>query len=330
MQLAFHVLSLYQKMKEVILVIKEIYSVPSHDGMHQLHTICWRGEGDVIAVLQIVHGMAEFIERYDSFANYLVKRNIAVIGHDQLGHGQTATETNELGYFADKDGANIVISDMYRITKKAKELFPNIPVFLMGHSMGSYFARKYITLFGDKIQGALLVGTGDIPAKTVLSAKLLASCLMKVKGPLHRSEFLHQTAFRSYLKRIPDHSTEKDWLTRDRKIVSDYLANGLNMFVFTVSGFHDMFSNIAYCSKKTRFHQIPRTLPILFASGAEDPVGEWGKAPAVLYHMYSQEGFTDIDLFLYEDCRHEIINELNKYDIFDDLGNWIIKKCTRN
>ncbi|MDD3394789.1 MAG: alpha/beta hydrolase [Anaerotignum sp.] len=307
---------------------KEEFFMPSTDKKHKLHVISWQGDGPVAGALQIVHGMVEFIDRYHEFAAFLCQNNIAVIGHDHLGHGLSAPSDEDLGFFHETQGHNFLIQDMYQITKEMKKRFPNVPHFILGHSMGSFCTRKYLTLYGNTLQGAILMGTGDLPVMLTTIGKALAGILEKKYGSHHRSDFLAKTAFANYLRHIENPKTNKDWISRDETIVSAYTAHKHCSFLFTVSAYKDLFSIISYSSKKIRFDKIPRSLPILFASGDMDPVGNWGKDPKKLYDMYISEGFEDVTLKLYPQGRHEIINELNRQEVYRDIADWILKHIT--
>ena len=305
---------------------KEEFFIPSTDKEHQLHVISWQGDGPIIAALQIVHGMVEFIDRYHEFATFLCQNNIAVIGHDHLGHGLSASCDEDLGFFHETQGRNLLIQDMYQVTKEMKKHFPNVPHFIMGHSMGSFCTRKYLTFYGHEIQGAILVGTNDVPTALLNFGKGLATFLTKIHGSHYRSKLLAKVAFANYLRHIDQPKTDKDWISRDEKIVSAYVAHKHCSFPFTVSAYKDMFSIISYDSKKIRFDQIPRSLPILFTSGDMDPVGNWGKGPKSLYDMYANKGFEDITLKLYPEGRHEIINEINRQEVYEDITAWILNR----
>ncbi|WP_352400984.1 alpha/beta hydrolase [Anaerotignum sp.] len=308
---------------------KEEFFIPSTDKKHQLHVISWQGDGPIVASLQIVHGMVEFVDRYHEFATFLCQNHIAVIGHDHLGHGLSTSWDEDLGFFHESQGRNLLIQDMYQVTKEVKRRFPNVPNFILGHSMGSFCTRKYLTFFGHELQGAILVGTGDPPISLTRIGKDLAILLEKKHGSHYRSRILDKLSFYGYLRHIENPKTVKDWISRDEEIVSTYVSHKYCSFLFTVSAFKDLFSIISYDTKKIRFDLIPRSLPILFTSGDMDPVGNWGKAPKSLYDMYLSEGFEDVTLKLYPQARHEIINELNRQEVYEDISTWILNRLPK-
>ncbi len=308
---------------------KEEFGIPSKDQMHTLHAICWSPEGEIRAALQIVHGMVEFIDRYHDFASYLCGLGIAVIGHDHLGHGGTAGRDEDLGYFAGEGGEQLIIEDMYQLTEEMKRRFPAVPHFIMGHSMGSFCLRKYLTYYGSQVDGAIIMGTGDFPLTLAKAGKAMAGFLMWRKGPRYRSEKLANLVFQGYLKGIEHPRTPVDWLTKDEAIVDAYRKNKYNSFIFTVSAYHDFFEIIEYDTKMVHLERIPQTLPILIVSGDRDPVGSWGAGPKSLYGKYREKGFDDVRLKLYANDRHEILNETDRQTVYKDLADWIQEKTKK-
>ncbi len=302
---------------------KTEFGILSKDQRHTLHTICWEPDGEAKAALQIAHGMVEFIDRYDDFARYLCGRGFAVIGHDHLGHGLTAGRDEDLGYFARAGGEQIVIEDMHQVTEEMKKRFPAAPHFILGHSMGSFFLRKYLTYYGGEVDGAVIMGTGDFSLALAEGGKAMAWALMKTKGRRYRSQKLSDMVFKGYLSRIENPRTPMDWLTKDEAIVDAYCKNKYNTFLFTVSAFYDFFSIIEYDTRMKNFDRIPKTLPLLIVSGREDPVGSWGKGPESLCARYRKRGMTDVALKLYDGDRHEILNETDRDTVYADLAEWM-------
>ncbi len=306
---------------------KETFGIQSSDKKHILHGITWTPEGEIRAAIQLVHGMVEFIDRYDDFAKYLCSQGIAVIGHDHLGHGLTAGHDDDLGYFAREGGEQFLIDDMRLVTEEMKWKYPGAPHFILGHSMGSFCLRKYLTLHGDQVDGAIIMGTGQMALPVLAAGKTMAAFLMKTKGRRHRSKQLTGIAFGGYLKKIPNARTSMDWLTKDEAIVDAYLNNKYNTFLFTVSAFHDFFEIMEYDMKETNLDRIPKDLPMFIVAGDQDPVGAWGEGPKSLYQIYQKRGFTDVRLRLYEGDRHEILNELDRQTVYEELGAWILEKA---
>ena len=320
--------SIWERRKRETYMKKETFGIQSNDKKHILHIISWTPEGEIKAAIQLVHGMVEFIDRYHDFAEYLCSQGIAVIGHDHLGHGLTAGHDDDLGYFAREGGEQFLIDDMYLVTEEMKWKYPCVPYFILGHSMGSFCLRKYLTLYGDQVDGAIIMGTGEMPLAVVQAGKAFAGLLMKTKGRRYRSEKLTEMVFGGYLKKITDPRTPMDWLTKDEAIVDAYLNNKYNTFRFTTSAYHDFFEILEYDMKQVKLDQIPQDLPMLIVSGEQDPVGNWGVGPKSLCQTYQKKGFTDVTLKLYPEDRHEILNELDRQTVYQDLGEWLLKKAS--
>ena len=303
--------------------MKQEFFYPSKDGRTQIHAIEWIPEGEVKAVLQIAHGMVEFIDRYDRFANFLTSQGFYVVGNDHLGHGKSVTGESELGYFAKKDGNLCVIGDIHQLREDTVKKYPDVPYFLLGHSMGSFLARQYIEMYGDGLKGAIIMGTGSQPNSTLKMGMNLTSLMMKIKGDHHRSKLVNNMALGSYNKSFEPSRTKNDWLTKDEKIVDAYEANPLNQFMFTVNGYNNMFRGMLFAQTRENLDKIPKELPILVVSGENDPVGEFGKGPKAVAETYKNIGIKDVTLKLYPDDRHEILNELDKETVDKDLLQWM-------
>lgn len=293
----------------------------SKDNQTEIHAIEWTPENEPVAILQIAHGMVEFINRYDRFARYLNEKGIIVVGNDHLGHGQSVSSPNQLGFFADENGNQCVIEDMHTLYSLTKIKYPHLPYFLLGHSMGSFLARQYIEMYGKELEGAIIMGTGQLPAALVTSAKGIASFLGQWKGNRHRSTFLTQLALGSNNKAFEPARTQRDWLTKDTEIVDAYNENPLNNFIFTTNAYYNMFEGIQYAQQHVE--DVPKDLPILVISGAMDPVGDYGLGPKKVYDSYIDNGIMDVQLRLYEDDRHEILNETNYQQIYNDIYIWL-------
>ncbi len=308
------------------MIKKEEFGILSMEKRHTLHVICWNPEGEVHAALQLVHGMVEYIDRYDDFARYLCGLGIAVIGHDHLGHGETAGCDEDLGYFASAGGDQLLIEDMYQVTQEMKKRFPGVPHFILAHSMGSFCLRKYLTRYGAEVDGAIIMGTGDFSVPVAEAGKLMSEFYVKTKGRRYRSQKLNDMVFNGYLKGIDSPRTSMDWLTKDEAIVDAYLQNKFTTFTFTASAFADFFRIMLYDAHMTNFDRIPSNLPILLVSGDRDPVGSWGAGPKRLYEKYKKRGLTNVGLKLYADDRHEILNETDRQTVYEDLGGWLLAR----
>ena len=304
--------------------MKEVY-IPSINNRNQLHVAIWEPQRETKAILQISHGMVEYIVRYDDFAKHLNQQGILVIGNDHLGHGQSVLDESEFGYFG-KEKGSAVVDDLYEVTKYAKKQYgENIPYFLMGHSMGSFIARRYLMTYGEKITGAIISGTGYKTAPVLAVAFFFTAVTKFFHGERYRSPFMKWLVFHTYNRKIADVKTKNDWLTRDAAVVAAYNENPYCKFSFTVNGYETLFGAIKYIQKQNNWEETPKQLPILMIAGEEDPVGSYGKDVKKVYKKYQQLGCNHIELKLYQDDRHELVNELDREVVYADISQWILR-----
>lgn len=303
--------------------MKQEFYYPSKDGLTQIHAIEWIPETKVRAVLQIAHGMVEFIDRYDRFATFMASQGFYVVGNDHLGHGKSVTDESQLGYFAKHDGNFCVLGDMQQLREDTQKKYPDVPYFLLGHSMGSFLARQFIEKFGEGLSGAIIMGTGYQPTATLDLGIALTGVLQKARGGHYRSPMINNTALGSYNAKFEPGRTKNDWLTKDEAIVDAYEANPLNQFMFTVNGYYNLFRGIRYAQRQENLDKIPKSLPILVVSGANDPVGEFGKGPKIVAQTYRDTGIKDVTLKLFENDRHEILNELDRETVDAFILDWL-------
>lgn len=303
--------------------MKREFYYPSKDGLTQIHAIEWIPEGEIRGVLQIAHGMVEFIDRYDLYANFMASQGFYVVGNDHLGHGKSVTDESQLGYFAKHDGNFCVLGDMQQLREDTQKKYPDLPYFLLGHSMGSFLARQFIEKYGEGLAGAIIMGTGYQSAATLDLAIGLTGVFQRARGGHYRSSTINNMALGSYNKSFEPARTKNDWLTKDDAVVDAYEANPLNQFMFTVNGYYNLFRGMRYSERQANLDRIPKDLPVLVVSGAEDPVGEFGKGPRTVAEAYRNTGIKNVTLKLYPGDRHEILNELDKETVYKDLLSWI-------
>lgn len=305
---------------------KEHIFIPSGDGKTKLHGIIWKPEsGEVKAVLQLVHGMAEHIDRYHDFAAYLTKQGFAVIGHDHLGHGQSLNDKKDLGFFAEKEGYRIVVEDMYRVTCVGKEQFAEKPWFILGHSMGSFMVRRYLTYHSDELAGVIIMGTGQIPGALAKAGCMMANLIRVLKGDHHRSKLLLAMSTGGYNKFFEPARTPADWLSRNEENCDRYVADELCGFTFTASAYRDFFTVLGELAAGRDYDKIRRELPILLNAGEVDPVGGAKDVPKV-YEQYRSMGMRDVTLKLYPKDRHEILNEVDRDMVYADIRDWMLSR----
>ena len=306
--------------------VEKLYTkVPSKDGIHKLNVVIWKPKDStkIKAVLQISHGMIEFIERYDEFATYLVENGYAVVGHDHLGHGSTVNNRDEWGYFVEQEASQTVVEDVYRVTCKIKEIFPDTKLILLGHSMGSFIARRYLMTYGKELDAAIIMGTGSQPKLMLIAGKLIIKVLKFIYGDKHRSKFIEKVMFGAYNKRFSNNRNGKEWLTKDVEICKWYCNEPGCSFLFTLNGYELILETLGFIQRQTNIDKIPKNLPIYIVAGKDDPVGNYGKGVEHVYNVYKKTGIKDISIRLFENDRHEILNETDRQMVYKDILTWL-------
>ncbi len=289
-------------------------------GAGQIHAKLWAPEGQPKAVVQIIHGIAEFIERYDDFANFLVSQGIAVTAEDHMGHGQSIGE-GPRGYF--EGGWFTAVDDSYQLMKLTMAKFPGVPYILLGHSMGSFMARTILCKYpGSGIAGAIISGTGWQPS-FALPALIKVVELMGRRDMTAPNETLQKTIFGGYNSHVEHPRTGSDWLTRDNAVVDAYVADPLCGFTPSSGLFRDMFTGIHYIQKPGSLEVMKKDLPVFFIAGKEDPVGSYGKGVEQAAAAFRKAGMENVSCKLYPLCRHEVLNEINKEEVYSDVLKWM-------
>ena len=299
--------------------------IASTDSKNNLNVIIWETEKEPIGVLQIVHGMAEYIDRYDNFAKYMTEHGFNVIGHDHLGHGHSVSDEHDYGFFAEENGDKIIIEDMHSVTQYAREKWEELPNFILGHSMGSFCLRQFLTKYSNDVFGAIIMGTGWIPSAAALLGKTIATNTCKSKGSHTVNPLLIKLTLEPYNKPFAPARTNCDWLSRDEKQVDLYVNDKLCGFDFTAGAYKDFFTVLEKIAKNRQLIGMRKSLPILITSGSVDPVGG-KKACEKLNAQYKRCGINDVTLKLWENDRHEILNELDKSDVYRYICNWLKSK----
>ncbi len=308
------------------MIKKEEFTFDSRDGRNKVHAICWVPEGEAIGILQIVHGMAEHVDRYDEMARFFAEKGFVVTGEDHLGHGKTVPEGGTFGYFCKQDPATVAVRDVHRLKKITQEKYPGLPYIILGHSMGSFMLRNYLFRYGSGIQGAVLCGTGYVPQPLITLGLMIARVQGLLLGDKHVSGLLDKIAFGAYGKNIKNPKTKYDWLASDEEVVDKYMKDPLCGFTFTVNGFKMMFTLIMRSNIAENLQKMPKEIPVLFLSGEEDPVGDYGKGVKKAYSDFEKADMKRISMKLYAGSRHEIFNEKNKGEVCEELYPWMLKR----
>ena len=298
------------------------FTVPSTVPGRTLHAFRCEPEGEVRAVLQLSHGMVEFIDRYKPLAEYLAGQGIVVVGHDHLGHGGSIRTKADYGYFAEPDGNRAVLDDLHAMALRTKERYPGVPYFLLGHSMGSFYARQYLCEYGQELSGAIIMGTGHQPKALVQFARSTCRALAAVHGWQYRSKLVANLSFMGYNKGLEGRTTH-DWLNRDAAEVDKYLADERCTFTFTLNAYYSMFSGILRLHDPAFLARMPKDLPLLFLAGTADPVGDRGKGVLRAIQSLKAAGVQNIRCKLYPGARHELLVETNRQEVFADIAAWL-------
>ena len=287
----------------------------------------WLPEQQPKAVLHIVHGMAEHALRYDDFAKTACKRGFAVVASDHRGHGKTGSKSGLMGYLADGDGFRRVVEDQKEINAEIQKQYPALPAIIIGHSFGSFVTQEYIERYGTTVKAAVLIGSAG-PNPSVSVASLLASLNCVFKGRKSVAKFMNALVFGSYNNKIKNPHTAFDWLSRDATEVKKYIDDEYCGFVCTAGFFQDFIRGLKRLHTQEALKGIPADLPVLITAGSEDPVSNGGKTLKNLYRIYQDIGMQDVTLKLYENGRHEILNETNKEEVKADILGWIENRAS--
>lgn len=297
-------------------------------GMGKIHGHRWLPQGEPKAVLQIVHGIAEFVERYDEFARYLTGLGYVVVAEDHMGHGQSINGGGIRGYF--HGGWFTAVEDTYRLLQDTKAQYPNVPYVLFGHSMGSFMARTILCRYPDSgISAAIICGTGWQPAFALPALCKTLELVCSRGDETKPNQTLQNLVFGSYNRKVEHPRTPYDWLSRDADIVDAYIAHPLCGFTASAGLLRDLVQGIHFVEQPNHLAAMRKNLPVFFIAGGDDPVGNYGKGVQKTAEAFRKAGLTDVSVRIYPLCRHEILNEINRQEIFEDISQWLDIKITR-
>lgn len=271
-------------------------------------------------IIQLVHGMQEHIGRYAEFAEFLAKKGYIVIGHDNLGHGNTAKSEEEYGHFSDENGWDNLVDDIHIVHNYAKEKFPNLKYIIFGHSMGSILVRNYIIKYQDKIDKVIFSGTsGYING---LNIYIFIIKFMKLfLGKRYKSKFIRYFVLNYFNKEFAPNKTIADWISNDEDVVSQFINDNKCLRNFTLQAYEDLLNGIKYVSKRKNISKS-LNIPILFISGDKDPVGENAKGVIKVFKKYEKNN-KDVTIRLIKNARHEVLNDINKDFAYEIILRWI-------
>lgn len=304
-------------------MVKKERTLASSDGRTALHVVEWMPEGEIRAVVQIAHGIAEYVLRYEPFAAFLTGRGFAVVGNDHLGHGGSQVPGEPRLHFGEPGGWRHVVDDLYALRDETGRRFHGVPYFLLGHSMGSFLARTYLIRYPGSVDGAVLVGTGHMPAAMSAAGSLVAAAEMRRLGGRAMSPLVTRLSFETYNKMFAPNRTGYDWLSADPDNVDAYISDPLCGGNAAIGTFREMMGGIRFITKQSNIEKMNRNVPVLFVSGCMDPVGECGKGVERACRSFRRAGVRDVTMKLYPNARHEILNDDCKELVFRDVGQWL-------
>ena len=281
-------------------------------------------QGSPKAVIQITHGMAEHYARYKGLADFLATNGYAVAGYDLLGHGAD-TPKDKLGWFGQSDGWQKLVDDMHMVHAILANRFPDSRHIMLGHSMGSFLTREYIIQHGDEdLGGVILSGTAWMPAGMLNVVYPITSLACSSGSGNKPSQMLNKLIFDKNNKAFAPNRTMYDWISSDEEQVDLYVNDPLCGFVFTGCGFKDLIFGLKQLTKIDRLKSIPKSLPVLFISGKDDPVGgKQAEGPQAVAEQFRKAGISDITLQFYDKGRHEMFNEVNREEVMQNLLAWL-------
>lgn len=298
----------------------------SSTGKNKIHARMCVPDAEPRAIVQIIHGIAEYIDRYDEFMSFLADNGIIAVGTDHLGHGKSIESEEQTGFFAYDNGWDYVVRDEEVLRLAMHENYPELPIIVFGHSMGSFMTRTLLIRYPDAFNAAIISGTGNQGAALVNGGLFMGNLVTGLRGAHHYSKFLNNLAFGSYNKIYDNPKTEYDWLSRDEANVQKYIDDPLCGFIPSCSLFRDMMTGVKFITNKKNLTAMNKDMPVYFMSGDMDPVGECGKGVQKAYNNFLDAGMKDVSIKLYPGGRHEMLNEINKDEVYTDILAWLNSK----
>lgn len=301
------------------------FSFKSATGVCRIHGCEFLPEGEVRAVVIIHHGMAEHINRYADYVKHLTDMGYAVFMHDMANHGKSNQKTELLGYFGENDGYKNLVKDLKTVYDLAKKEFPDKKIIMFGHSMGSFIVRCFDCAYPGASDASVYMGTGGSnPAAGM--GKAISNLIASIKGSTYKSKMLDKMTFGSFNKKT-DKKTSFDWLTRDSAIVQKYIDDDYCGFLFTVKGMNDLVNLNVWANSAECYNTVKKDLPILLVSGADDPVGAYSKGINEVADKMKASGHTNVTVKLFPGCRHEVLNETNRQEVYEGIDAFLNANC---
>lgn len=305
---------------------KREFYFTSCDGKTKVHAVEWKPDGEVVGILQIAHGVTEYIFRYEDLARYLTNKGFLVVGNDLLGHGESIVKDSKPMYFGTTGSWKFVVEDLNTCRKIVKEKFPDVPYCLLGFSLGSFLVRTYLIDYPKTVDAAIILGTGQTSLLQIAIAKFIAKREARKVGEEHTSPMIRKLTFETYNRFFSPNRTDFDWLCSSEKNLDIYIADPLRGGDLSAGPFREMLSGMTYTIRKRNIKKMDRDMPILLVSGDKDPVGDCGKGVKRTYKLFKEIGIRDVSLKLYSGLRHDILNEDCREDIYRYLYKWLVDR----
>lgn len=301
-------------------------SYRSADGKQNISASIWKPGGQPIAVLQIVHGMAEYIDRYDAFASFLTEQGFLVAGNDHLGHGYSVTADSELGYITAEKPDEAIVTDIHTLNRYLQRQYPNVPIFIFGHSMGSFAVRVFLQSYSDQVDGAILMGTSG-PRPEIKAVLPLLAFLNRQDGR-KKSAVLDHLLFDGYANAFPDDSYQSRyrWLNQNEGAIRAYEEDEKCGFPFTNNGLYALLALQDKGCSPNWSRRIRRSLPMLFINGEADPLCQGGAGTKKISLELRKHDFHHVIFQSYPNLRHELLHEQEKDTVHQDIHRWLKKQ----
>lgn len=300
---------------------KNEFSYKSNDRLTDIHAIEWIPESEINGIIQVAHGVTEHMGRYEELAKFLTSNGYVVIGNDHIGHGMSTN--NKKMYFGPKDSFNYVVDDALNLTHIIKEKYPNIPITLLGFSLGSFVARQYAIKYPYMVDDLILVGTGYNTELELKIAKLAAWNEARKYGDDKMSDLIKKLTFDTYNKKFTPVKTDLDWLCKNEVELNKFLKDPLRGGIISAGLFRELLSGMSFSNNVDNINRMRKDMPILILSGSEDPVGNFTKGSYLVFNLFKDNGINDVNIKIYNDARHDILHEKCKKEVFNDINTWL-------
>ena len=310
-------------------MIKNEFYYPSADGKTQIHAVEWKPETEIKGVIQIAHGVTEYILRYENFAEFFTQKGFVVVGNDHLGHGQSIAPNGKPMYFGPNGSWNFVVKDIDTCKQMTKKKYQNVPYMILGFSLGSFLVRTYLIDYAQEpLDGAIIMGTGYIPNFKIAIAKMMANKEAKKVGEENTSPLIKSLTFETYNKLFKPNRTAFDWLCSNEEALDEYIKDPLRGENYSAGLFREMLTGMQYTAELKNIQKMNKKMPIFLLSGDKDPVGEFGKGVIKTHEIFKKAGIEDVEIKLYQNLRHDILHEKCKDTIYNDIYLWLKKKMS--